>query len=187
MGVATDVYSLGAILYECLTGRPPFRAATALDTMMQVLDKEPPAPRSLNPAVPRELETVALKCLSKEPQKRYASAADLADDLGRFLRGEPVLARPAGAVERGVKWARRNPAVASLSAAVLLTFLLGAGLATGLAVWALDEARLADKNADEAARDATAARKARDDARESEDRRKGRDSPGRMPPCTRGR
>src|SRR5262249_58512827 len=95
-----------------------------------------------------DLETVCLKCLEKEPARRYASAAELADDLGRFLRGEPVRARPAGAVERGLKWARRNPAVAALSAAVLLTFALGAALATGLAVWALDEARLAGTHAD---------------------------------------
>src|SRR5262249_31635046 len=148
VGVAADVYSLGAVLYECLTGRPPFRAATALGTMLHGPDKEPPAPRSLNHNVPRELETIALKCLNKDPAKRYTSAADLGDDLGRFLRGEPVRARPAGAVERGVKWARRNPAVAALSAAVLLTFALGAALATGLATWALDEARLAGTHAD---------------------------------------
>src|SRR5262249_59364447 len=100
---------------------------------------------------------------------RSGSAAQLGGDLGGWWRGEPVRARAAGAVERGLKWARRNPAVAALSAAVLLTFALGAALATGLATWALDEARLADTNADEAARDAEAAREARDDARQSED------------------
>jgi WD40 repeat protein len=169
VGPAVDVYALGAILYECLTGRPPFQGEGAMQTIRLVCTQEPVPPAQLNPGVPADLETVCLKCLEKEPARRYASAAELADDLGRFSRGEAVRARPAGAVERGLKWARRNPAVAALSAAVLLTFALGAALATGLATWALDEARLADTNADEAARDAEAARKARDDARQSED------------------
>jgi serine/threonine protein kinase len=116
VGPLADVYALGAILYECLTGRPPFKAATALDTVRQVLDGEPVPPRRLQPGTPRDLETVCLKCLAKEPPKRYGTAEALADDLHRFLAGEPVAARPASRWERGVKWARRHPARAALLA-----------------------------------------------------------------------
>ena len=112
--VAVDVYGLGAILYELLTGRPPFRAETELDTLLQVLDRDPPAPRSLNPRLDRDLETICLKCLEKEPRNRYGSALALAEDLERWSAGHTIQARPSGPVKKLWKWSKRNPALAVL-------------------------------------------------------------------------
>ena len=124
VGPLADVYSLGAILYCLLTGRPPFQAANPMDALRQVLDRDPVSVRQLVPTIPRDLETICGKCLSKDPAKRYESAADLADDLQRYLDDQPIIARPAGRVERASKWASKQPAIA----AILLTmpaWLLG--------------------------------------------------------------
>ncbi len=136
-----DVYALGAILYECLTGRPPFRAATVMETLQQVLTQDAVAPSRLQPSVPRDLETICLKCLEKEPERRYLSARDLAEDMRRFQAGEAIVARPVGPLGRAVKWAKRRPL-----AAAFLTFI-AISLSAGIVgtTWAVGKVQSEDR------------------------------------------
>jgi eukaryotic-like serine/threonine-protein kinase len=146
IGPACDVYALGAILYELLTGRPPFRAETPLDTILQVIGSEPVPPRRLVPKLPHDLDTICLKCLEKVPARRYAGAGALADDLQRFLDSKPVRARPTPAWERLAKWARRRPAVAALTLLSAVT----AAVAFVLVTWQWREADAARTRAEDA-------------------------------------
>ncbi len=137
-GPAADTYALGAILYKLLTGRPPFEADTWVEAVYRVLGEEPAAPSSLRPGLSRDLEAIYLKCLEKQPDRRYASAAELADDLGRYLAGRPVRARSVGRVERAVRWARRHPTLTAVYGLLLLVLVLGTG--GGAAAWLWREA-----------------------------------------------
>ena len=134
-GPAADLYALGAILYELITGRPPFRAETAAATVQMVLSQDPVPPSRLNPHVPRDLETICLKCLHKDARRRYTTAAAVADDLNRFLRHQPIAARPVGRPERTLRWLRRNPTATALILTAAL--LLGLAGAAGLREWGL--------------------------------------------------
>jgi WD40 repeat protein/tRNA A-37 threonylcarbamoyl transferase component Bud32 len=140
MSARSDVYSLGAMLYDLLCGRPPFRAETPVETLRQVLEADPVAPRLLNPRAPRDLETIVLKCLQKEPSRRYASAHEVADELGHYLAGEPISARAVTRLERGWRWCRRRPALASAMAVALGLFMVVA-VASPIAVFHISRAR----------------------------------------------
>jgi WD40 repeat protein len=140
IGPTTDVYALGAILFEMLTGRPPLRGVSTMETLMLVRTTEPLAPGRLQPGVPRDLDTICLKCLEKDRFARYPSARVLAEELSRFLSGEPIHARPAGRVERGLKWARRNRMVAGLSFGLIASILFGSAFGVFQLLRARDEA-----------------------------------------------
>jgi serine/threonine protein kinase len=134
-----DVYALGAVLYAATVGRPPFAAATVAETLKQVFEKPAVSPRLLNPSVPKDIETICLKCLEKDPARRYASAGELAEDLRRFLRNEPIAAKPISSTARAWRWCQRNPVVASL---VSLAALLVCGVAAVSSAAYLREAHL---------------------------------------------
>ncbi len=182
VGPLADVYGLGAILYHLLTGRPPFRAASVLDTLQQVRAQEPIPPSQFQPELPRDLETICLKCLQKDPAKRYATAGELAADLRRFGTGEAIRARPVGRVERLWRWSRRNPRVATLSGVVALLVVAWSITSTWLyrkaraneraairaAAGARENEILARNNAEEARRNAGLARTNEDLAKRRE-------------------
>jgi serine/threonine protein kinase/tetratricopeptide (TPR) repeat protein len=160
IGPATDVYALGAILYQALTGLPPFVGAEVVDVLMQVVHQDPVSVRRLQPKVPADLETVCLKCLAKEPGRRYPTALALADDLRRFRDGKPIQARPASALERSWRWGRRNPGVAGLTLALGLVLVTGLVAVTGLWLRAERNGRRAEEQQRQAARNLQEARRA---------------------------
>jgi WD40 repeat protein/tRNA A-37 threonylcarbamoyl transferase component Bud32 len=167
VGPATDVYALGVVLYEMLTSRPPFQSATPLDTLAQLVTVEPVPPSRMNSGVPRDLETVCLKCLQKEPRRRYPSALDIADDLCRFLAGRPISARPVGRGERLLLWARRRPALAAIHGLLLVIVTLGGLVGGAVVLWqraeeAWNREALAKKEAEDALREKAAAQEALD-------------------------
>src|SRR5262249_44844838 len=164
VGPAADVYALGAILYELLTDRPPFRAATPMDTLLEGVAQEPLPPRRLEPSLPRDLETICLKCLRKRPEERYADALELAEDLRRFRRGQPIRARPVGRAERLVKWVRRRPAQAVAYGLLVLLLLFSTGGTAMVLLWTRTD--LARKDAEEARTRAERAQKEAEYARD---------------------
>ncbi|MFK7818529.1 MAG: protein kinase [Planctomycetaceae bacterium] len=151
-GKPSDVYGLGAILYATLTGRPPFQAANVVETLCQLLETDPPAPRQLNPSVPADLETICMHALRKEPARRYESAAALEADLRRYLEDRPIQARPVSTFEHVWKWAKRRPLIAGLSSALMLSLLVGSAIIGNLWIQERD-ARVAESVASQKARD----------------------------------
>jgi formylglycine-generating enzyme required for sulfatase activity/tRNA A-37 threonylcarbamoyl transferase component Bud32 len=162
VGTGTDVYALGAILYELLTGRLAFLGESTMETIQQVLTREPERPRAIDSSIPRDLETISLKCLAKEPAKRYATAVELGADLRAYLDGRPIAARPVGRVERAVKWVTRNPAVTGLASAVVLALTVGTAVSYGKYRDAEEQKGIAQGHEQEAWKEAEKAKKARE-------------------------
>lgn len=160
-GPAADVYALGAILYDCLAGRPPFKGKSVVDTLDQVRMHDPAPPSRWQPGLPLDLDTICLKCLRKEPEKRYASAKELADELMRYERGEPILARPVGRFERASKWVRRNPLLTGAALTVVLALTGGTTFSCLKYLDAEEHRRIAEGKEEEAVRQADRAIKAR--------------------------
>ncbi len=159
---ASDVHGLGAILYALLTGRAPFGGDSVAETLEQVRESAPLAPSKINSAVPRDLEVICLKCLEKEPARRYASAQALADDLGRYLFGEPILARPVGAAQRAWMWCRRNKAISAMGALLAISLVAGTVFSLAFALRARDESRRANTAAGTASQEAARAKEQTD-------------------------
>lgn len=170
VGPLADVYALGAMLYAMLTGRPPFQAATSVETLLQSLEQDPVSPRALNSKVPVDLETICLKCLSKDPKRRYSSAAGLGEELRRFLRSQPIHARPVGRIERGRRWCTRNPGVASFAAALVVALVTGTAVSTYFAIESKSFASVALANELEARMNESRAEMALADAETERDR-----------------
>ncbi|MBN2129554.1 MAG: protein kinase [Sedimentisphaerales bacterium] len=160
----SDVYSLGVVLFELLTGERPFRGNARM-LLVQVIEDEPPEPRRLNATIPRDLETICVKCMQKQPRARYASAAELAAELGRFLRDEPIQARPISRVERFGRWCRRKPMVAGLGAALVTALIVGSAVSLAFGVASRRNAREATENAQVALRNARELASALEDLR----------------------
>ena len=139
----TDVYGLGALLYSILTSRPPFQGPTAESLLVQLSEADPLPPRRLNPSVPRDLETITLKCLAREPERRYGTAQAVAEDLAAFLEGRPISARPVSGWEKAWRWCRRRPALAGALAFAVLALLSGTVVSLALA----REARISEAGA----------------------------------------
>lgn len=164
IGPASDIYSLGVILYVLLTGRPPFQGPMAIETLKMVVGSEPVAPTQLLPGLPKDLETICLKCLDKDPARRYETAGALAEDLRRFLNDEPILARASGRLEKSWRWCRRNPSIAVSLASIMLVLAAEVVVSSYFAYMAGEEAKLARQAEDEARQRATAETVARQDA-----------------------